>query len=73
MNFTRISLPESSLHQSAITKKPSVIFEKAIKANPKRSAAYLFLGQSQLELNDLTSAEKNLRQAIELSEIRREG
>ena len=42
-------------------------FAKAIKANPKRSAAYLFLGQSQLELNDSISAEKNLRQAIELS------
>ncbi len=42
-------------------------FEKAIKANPQRSAAHLFLGQSQLELNDLPSAEKNLRQAIVLS------
>jgi tetratricopeptide (TPR) repeat protein len=42
-------------------------FEKAIKANPQRSAAYLFLGQSQTELNELPSAEKSLRQAIDLS------
>ena len=48
-------------------KKAIGFFEKAIKANPQRSAAYLFLGQSQLELNDLQSAEKSLRQAIELS------
>jgi tetratricopeptide (TPR) repeat protein len=48
-------------------KKAVGYFEKAIKANPQRSAAYLFLGQSQLELNDLISAEKNLRQAINLS------
>jgi tetratricopeptide (TPR) repeat protein len=47
--------------------KAGSFFAKAIKANPQRSAAYLFLGQSQLELNDLTSAEKNLRQAIVLS------
>ncbi len=48
-------------------KKAVGCFEKAIKLQPKRSASYLFLGQSQLELNDLTAAEKNLRQAIELS------
>lgn len=48
-------------------KKAVGFFEKAIKANPQKSAAYLFLGQSQLELNDLVSAEKSLRQAIDLS------
>ncbi len=48
-------------------KKAIGFFLKSIKANPQRSAAYLFLGQSQLELNDLPLAEKFLRQAIELS------
>lgn len=48
-------------------KKAIGYFEKSIKADPQRSAAYLFLGQSQLELNDLDLAEKNLRQSIILS------
>ncbi len=48
-------------------KKAIGYFEKSIKADTQRSAAYLFLGQSQLELNDLDLAEKNLRQSIILS------
>lgn len=40
---------------------------KAAKADPKRSETYLFLGQSQLELNELITAENNLRLSIELS------
>ena len=60
--FAGVVASSTNEHQKAV-----VFFAKAIKANPKRSAAYLFLGQSQLELNDLISAEKSLRQAIELS------
>ena len=48
-------------------KKAIDLLAKAIKSDPKRSEAYLFLGQSQIELNDLVSAEKNLRLAIDLS------
>lgn len=48
-------------------KKAIGYFEKSIKADLQRSAAYLFLGQSQLEINDLELAEKNLRQSILLS------
>lgn len=48
-------------------KKAIGYFEKAIKADSQKSAAYLFLGQSQLEQNDLGLAEKNLRQSILLS------
>ena len=41
--------------------------QKAVQFNPKSGEAHLFLGQSQLELNNLTDAEKNLRRAIELA------
>jgi tetratricopeptide (TPR) repeat protein len=40
--------------------------QKAVEINPRSGEAYLFLGQSQLEINDLTNAEKNLRRAVEL-------
>jgi tetratricopeptide (TPR) repeat protein len=60
--FAGVVASSISDHEKAVG-----FFAKAIKANPKRSASYLFLGQSQLELNDLPSAEKSLRQAIELS------
>lgn len=48
-------------HQVAIK-----YLQKAAQIDPDRSEVYLFLGQSQIELNDLVSAEKNLRKAIEL-------
>ncbi len=60
--FAGVVASSISDHQKAV-----IFFAKAIKANPQRSAAYLFLGQSQLELNDLPSAEKSLRQAIVMS------
>lgn len=50
-------------------KKAIGYFEKSIKADSQRSAAYLFLGQSQLELDELGLAEKNLRQSIVLSKM----
>jgi tetratricopeptide (TPR) repeat protein len=39
---------------------------KAAQISPKRGEVYLFLGQSQIELNDNVAAEKNLRKAVEL-------
>ncbi|MEP6848169.1 MAG: tetratricopeptide repeat protein [Acidobacteriota bacterium] len=41
---------------------------RAVQANPKSSEAWLFLGQSQMELNDLTGAEKSLRLSVKLSD-----
>lgn len=41
--------------------------QKAIALNPKSSEANLFLGQSQMELGDLKTAEKTLRRAVELT------
>jgi tetratricopeptide (TPR) repeat protein len=49
-------------HQKAVG-----YFQKAAKINPGKAETFLFLGQSQLELNDLAAAEKNLRQAIALT------
>jgi tetratricopeptide (TPR) repeat protein len=44
-----------------------VYFDKAARLNPGKAETFLFLGQSQLELNELAAAEKNLRQAIALT------
>lgn len=60
--FAGVVASSENNHQKAV-----VYFEKSVKANPKRAESFLFLGQSQLELNDLVKAEKNLRQAILLS------
>jgi len=49
-------------HQKAVG-----YFERSAKISPGRAESFLFLGQSQLELNDLAAAEKNLRQAIALA------
>lgn len=43
------------------------LLQKAVQINPKSSEAHLFLGQSQMEVGDLKTAEKTLRRAIELS------
>ncbi len=51
-------------HQKAIK-----YLQKAIELNPKSGEAVLFLAQSQIELNDLTGAEKSLRRSIELESI----
>ncbi len=45
------------------------LFQKAIQLNAKSAEAFLFLGQSQIETNDLTAAEKNLRRAVELDKL----
>lgn len=62
-NFFRgVVATSESEHQKAIG-----FLQKAVALRPKVGEAYLFLGQSQFELNDLTAAEKNLRRAVELS------
>ncbi|NNF00560.1 MAG: tetratricopeptide repeat protein [Pyrinomonadaceae bacterium] len=48
-------------HQKAIS-----LLSRAIKINPNSGEAHLFLGQSQIEMNDLDNAEKNLRIAVRL-------
>ena len=49
-------------------KKAVAFLERAVAANPKSAEAYLFLGQSQVEINDLANAEKSLRLSLKLSE-----
>jgi len=63
-NFFR-GVVASSLndHRQAV-----LYLQRSIRTNPKSSEAYLFLGQSQLELNDLPGAEKSLRLSLKLSE-----
>ena len=63
-NFFR-GVVASSLndHKQAI-----LYLQRSIGTNPKSSEAYLFLGQSQLELNDLPAAEKSLRLSLKLSD-----
>jgi tetratricopeptide (TPR) repeat protein len=51
-------------------KKAVAFLERAVAANPKSAEAYLFLGQSQVEINDLANAEKSLRLSLKLSEMR---
>lgn len=43
------------------------LLQKAVALNPKSSEAHLFLGQSQMEIGDLKTAEKTLRRAVALS------
>ncbi|NNE67115.1 MAG: tetratricopeptide repeat protein [Pyrinomonadaceae bacterium] len=42
------------------------LLTKAIRINPNSGEAYLFLGQSQVDMGDLVNAEANLRKAVEL-------
>ena len=44
------------------------LLQKAVRLNPTSGEAHLFLGQSQMEIGDTKTAEKNLRRATELSE-----
>ncbi|HEX8639430.1 MAG TPA: tetratricopeptide repeat protein, partial [Pyrinomonadaceae bacterium] len=59
--FSGVVASSENDHQKAIP-----FLQKAIEINPRSGEAYLFLGQSQLEINDLPNAEKNLRQAVVL-------
>ena len=49
-------------------KKAIIFLQRAVATNPKNAEAYLFLGQSQMEVNDLVNAEKSLRLSLKLSE-----
>ena len=59
--FAGVVSSSESKHEKAI-----IYLQKALKLDPQRGEAYLFLAQSQIETNDLVGAEKSLRQAIEL-------
>jgi tetratricopeptide (TPR) repeat protein len=59
--FVGVVATSENNHEKAIK-----FLQKSLQLNSKKSEVYLFLAQSQLELNDLVEAEKNLRQAIEL-------
>lgn len=59
--FAGVVASSENQHEKAIK-----YLQKAIKINPLQGGAYLFLGQSQIETNDLVGAEKSLRQAIAL-------
>lgn len=59
--FAGVVASSENKHEKAIQ-----YLQKAVRLSPNNSEAYLFLGQSQIESNDLISAEKNLRRAIEL-------
>jgi tetratricopeptide (TPR) repeat protein len=59
--FAGVAASSENKHEKAIQ-----FLKKAIQINPKRGESFLFLGQSQLELNDMVSAEKSLRLAIQL-------
>ncbi len=54
---------------SAENEHPKAVryLQAALRLNPELGEAYLFLGQSQVELGDNDAAEKNLRRAIELT------
>lgn len=59
--FAGVGAATENKHEVAIK-----YLQKAAQIQPDKSEAYLFLGQSQIELDDLVSAERNLRKAIEL-------
>ena len=61
--FAGVAASSENRHEKAIE-----YLEKAVRLNPSSGEAYLFLGQSQIELDDLAAAEKNLRRAVELEE-----
>lgn len=48
-------------------KQALVFLEKAAKLNSESSEVHLFLGQSQMEVGDVKTAEKTLKRSIELS------
>ncbi len=59
--FAGVVASAENQHEKAIK-----FLQKAIKIDPRQGGAYLFLGQSQIETNDLVGAEKSLRQAVAL-------
>ncbi len=59
--FSGVAATAQNKYEEAIP-----FLEKAIAVNPESGEAYLFLAQSQIGLEDLENAEKNLRRAIDL-------
>jgi tetratricopeptide (TPR) repeat protein len=59
--FSGVVASSQNNHQKAIP-----VLQRATEINPRSGEAYLFLGQSQLDLGDLENAEKNLRTAVAL-------
>ena len=57
--FSGVVASSENKHEKAIA-----FLKKAALIDPKRGEVYLFLGQSQFELNDLVAAEKNLRRRV---------
>ncbi|HEY8562393.1 MAG TPA: tetratricopeptide repeat protein [Pyrinomonadaceae bacterium] len=60
--FAGVAASSENRHQKAVE-----FLQKAVLLNPKSSEAHLFLGQSQVELGDLKTAEKNLLRALDLT------
>lgn len=61
--FAGVVASSNNEHQKAVH-----FLQESIRLNPTIGPAYLFLGQSQIELNDDASAEKNLRRSIDLTD-----
>lgn len=61
--FVGVVASSSNEHQKAVR-----YLQEAVRLNPSIGPAYLFLGQSQVELGDDANAEKNLRKSIELTD-----
>ena len=61
--FAGVTASSLNNHAQAV-----LYLRRAVSINPKSSEAYLFLGQSQVELNDLAAAEKSLRLSLQLSD-----
>jgi tetratricopeptide (TPR) repeat protein len=59
--FSGVVASSENDHQKAIP-----VLLKAVEINPSNGEAFLYLAQSQIEVNELAAAEKNLRRAIEL-------
>lgn len=59
--FSGVVASSENQHQKAIP-----FLQRAVEINPDNGEAFLYLAQSQIELNELVAAEKNLRRAIEL-------
>ena len=59
--FAGVVASSENKHEKAVQ-----YLQKAVRITPNSGEAYLFLGQSQIETNDLIAAEKNLRRALEL-------
>jgi tetratricopeptide (TPR) repeat protein len=49
-------------------KRAIAFLQRAVATDPKSAEAFLFLGQSQVEINDPANAEKNLRMSLKLTE-----